>query len=1110
MAGTKRVAIVLVDFIDSDSTWTGAKGSWGRMPDSTLKENKYRYRDYYDIMFQENGNVIHPDTAVSSVFSDNQTGWYQYGSFHRYIHDNSFGLCEVEPYIDGGSGREGILNAVTLDSTGEDRNASINWLRLPLYKPRTGGEGWYTEIVEHAFTIADSAYNPDWKEIDALLIVYAGGMIGGGAAGYKAIGDTVTAWSVVAERNWNDCFMSPAIPFHELVHSVCRDYRSNDLYNRDLYASGTAQGKTGHYSLMGSSIKTAYVPPMLDPWHRLRFGWLDFKIHDQPGDWNGPWMPIVELPYGNGPPWVMIIPVSEAPLDTILWDYQWHSYLIIENRRLVGWDDSLRVLDIENSSTCCPVDPSCEGGFLVWGAGTIRNANLNLYEADGNYDLIDSTKLEYGGPGDFFDGSEGKSTFSVRTKPGLIDWVLDPNPGCESGKTRNVFLFFREYNANADSNQLGRLIIDQLFVQTQVYGTTARADSSATKYNGQQKHTRFDDQDYFVQNLDGMVLVNRSTDHGASWRDVYVVSPIEGMGTARDDHDQGYAENATIAATNEGIWCFWEFTGSDYSYIARKPVGAFPENCTDHYATLLIDPPSDNPLRPASASDGNLLVCAFPGPDSMYYWISRDGGLSFARETMRNRAGSFSNPSVGVDDTTFVIAYALGNRVEWYDSDSQWRTTLSLSDTLNILSMHDPHCTFLDRRVVVDLSMSYTVTGNPDPPDLFAVASFSRDLDSSYGSFATDVFVDRDNHLLRDARVIIPDTMNSNRRVHAWIVEHGDALMTAGTLWTDKPYVKPSSLSEGSMTSYPILAEHTQSDPLIASTRVVSLYDARPRDALCVTFRSRTVDSSSGTRTCGVDTELMLGVRQDGTHMQLFRQHTGELRDSLGTLIGEIPPRHMDWYEGGMNGTPIDSLTRTTPVEMYRGDYITLPMRLVTTQGVDTTILEAILYDAMGGAVLSTSGEYRVPPGLTDTSFTAGIELPAGQSHVRAYMRTNIRRGSFESQGRELKLDYLHTYFDIPTPKRPAVAMRLRATEVLEVYPTQLGSGQVLNVIIAKGDAGRLTLFDILGRQVCELHVPSDALSSKRTFSLPSLTPGMYILVFQSVGERCIAKIIVL
>jgi hypothetical protein len=131
----------------------------------------------------------------------------------------------------------------------------------------------------------------------------------------------------------------------------------------------------GHYTLMGSSTLAGYTPPMLDPWHRLKFGWITPQVYNTAGEWsNIELRPVHQLDNGN-PPSVLVIPVTGANPADAGWEYNDKSYLIVENRRTVAWDAALKVNDNLNSVGTGQVSQDFEGGFLIWGAGTIKNGN---------------------------------------------------------------------------------------------------------------------------------------------------------------------------------------------------------------------------------------------------------------------------------------------------------------------------------------------------------------------------------------------------------------------------------------------------------------------------------------------------------------------------------------------------------------------------------------------------------------------------------------------------------------------------------------------------------------------------------------------------------------
>jgi hypothetical protein len=617
-----KVVMVMVDFTDA-ATNASARGSLG--PNSA--EEKYRYRDYYNIIFQDdNQPVTHPDAALDpAIYSSYGKGWYQHGSFRRYINDNSFGDCDIVPAeVDAQGGQYGILNNVDRDGGLLPlMDGAIVWLTLDMDKPSTDDIYMNSTIANETFEVIGSILpqNWDWSEVDALLIIYAGRTIydtttGKSIGGYTSTDSTTgVKYSVYSERNPEGAFNPPAAWFHELVHSAI----DSDV---DLYSSNA-----GRYSLMGSGFDP-YTPPMLDPLLRITLGWLDYQVYDAAGDWANIELPIVNQLDGNDKPWVLVVPVTGNSPTSTNWAYHDDAFLIVENRRPVGWDMHLNRDDNTGSPTYGVVDNDFEGGFLVWGAGTLAKDMFRPYEADGDYDLSLSNRRA-GDPRDFFPSGESGNRFGVWTKPGLVDRDRDQPDLCLTDRTRHVFMSFRPYNTTTNRNQIGRLMIDQLVVDEHEYDITPLGDKSTTKYNNQRKVCDSEGYLYLATSANGLAYVSRSTDNGSSWRDVFVMTPIYGMG---NDRTHGNCDNITIAGSESGVWALVEEYEDERSKLWRKPL-------TTEECAVSIDPInhlSGDPLRPSIAALDDYFVYVAPVRDQtpanrgLYAWTSTNAGESWS------------------------------------------------------------------------------------------------------------------------------------------------------------------------------------------------------------------------------------------------------------------------------------------------------------------------------------------------------------------------------------------------------------------------------------------------------------------------------------------------
>lgn len=256
-----------------------------------------------------------------------------------------------------------------------------------------------------------------------------------------------------------------------------------------------------------------------------------------------------------------------------------------------------------------------------------------------------------------------------------------------------------------------------------------------------------------------------------------------------------------------------------------------------------------------------------------------------------------------------------------------------------------------------------------------------------------------------------------------------------------------------------------------------------------------------------VTTAAMVSVSESGQHMQLLKQKGGVLKDSSGTVLETANLKRVDWYDGAWNGSVIDSLVRTRIVEMYSGDYLTLPMQLLTDTGQDTTFIEAHLVDATDGTVISSSGEIAIPETVEDSSFSLVLELPSNANYEEAFACTSILRGSFTRQNRVLQLEYLHEYGEAGTDKRPAIEQSKPAVEGFTVYPTLLRGGQDVSVAIEPCMAGTLGLFDVLGRAVLQRHIAASEGGRVVSISTGTIPPGVYFLVHQGNDRKRVKKI---
>ena|GEM_PF-1938444 len=1078
----------MVEFSDA-ATNPDARGSRGLTAQNTYQEFKYRYRDYYDIMFQTTGNVTHPDAALDVTKSVNNSGWFQYGSFKRYIADNSLGACEIVPMeVNSQTGQYGILNTLDYDGGSDIRNAKVIWLPIDMAKPTIG--------VDDHRTIGDKTFEAiggilptgwDWADVDALLIVYAGNIIKGAWTETFDVDGEDVAVSICSERR-TDCFAAPAVYFHELIHSA---FGGIDMY----------YDHAGHYTLMGSSTLAGYTPPMLDPWHRLKFGWISPQVYNTAGEWSNIELhPVHQLDNGN-PPSVLVIPVTGANPADAGWEYNNKSYLIVENRRTVAWDAALKVNDNINSVGYGQVSQDFEGGFLIWGAGTIKNGKFRPYEADGNFVLNYGTD-KCGDPGDFFIGPQGNDRFGVWTSPGLIDRDRSGDPACVSELTRNVFLTFPECEAGQDRNTIGRLVLDHFIANEHEYGGSKLTDKSPSKYNNQQR-LAFLGTDLYAGIVSGdLAYVLKSTDQGTSWRDVYLMTAMTGMGNGRIFEA---ADNISVATAGNTVWAVWEKYYDTLSYIARRQVSTSP--CS--YVSDPVKHSTINPLRMTMASLDNQIMYVTSRfnsatlSDELVAWRSTDAGTNwtapFAIPVHDRNCGVASltlrkeYDQQGLPIYIYDIVYDdMSNQLRRYSSQSGWWAV-----TIPNRYLSDPHHAIGQAWGTINI-VAAARTSSPGLP-LFSISFQQYDLWSGTALInPTDVFHTRIDKVQRDPRVVPVGVTVDPRFMITWISGDGEALFTADNVENAQTWYKGrrSSLCASSLTSYPLAATLDNGEALLGTTRVSTSIFGWPRDLWKLTMKTRAQDIADA----AVEYELETGktvVVEATNARQEFRHREPTVHDGVGAKIGSVRYSYVSpiRYWGAPGGTPFDTLTTTEEFTLTGPENVRFALQVVTDSLQDTTVVESYLRDVLTNTVLVRGGEYRIPPGKADTTLIMGLELPSGVPQATVTLHTTAWRGPFVDGGYGMTLFRDH-YFQEPATPKDNAGLRLPLdvdNSKLSFYPSSSNSGATLTLTLPFEGRQSVCIHSVLGVELQRQEL-SGTKGGHRALRLPALMPGVYFL----------------
>ncbi|MCP4414481.1 MAG: hypothetical protein GY808_18150, partial [Gammaproteobacteria bacterium] len=218
---------------------------------------------------------------------------------------------------------------------------------------------------------------------------------------------------------------------HEFGHLI----GFTDLYGNPVI-NDSCKG-VGYFSIMGAVdvVTTPYLIPHVDPWHKLRIGWLDHDIVTIDTT-NYALLPVSDTTITQLPE-VGILNHSDNPANNN-WNFVNKDYHILENRSAIGFD---RHLNYNNRSFL--------GGMVIWHVAYEQFNNLEpllIVEADNDWALI--TGQNNGSPSDFFPG-----TMNVTS----IDDTTNPDLKMKNGEISHYGLYNIEYNVSNNEVQIGNI-----------------------------------------------------------------------------------------------------------------------------------------------------------------------------------------------------------------------------------------------------------------------------------------------------------------------------------------------------------------------------------------------------------------------------------------------------------------------------------------------------------------------------------------------------------------------------------------------------------------------------------------------------------------------------
>ena len=1144
------MAILCVQFADKD-TVIDSRGGVGLSPPPALDviENKYRYETLWDIIFQPTDSVKHPESDFPLTYARGNRGFFQYGSLRRYMEDNSYGMHTVVPHR-AWSASSGLINTVTADSSGDPRRAIVNWLTLPEVKVIMHGDT-VVPSYEDPWDVADSAIRlakrelvVPWDSIDVVIIYYAGKNV----YRYSRYGkfmdseDTIS-YSITSERTGVDgdsnafCFTYPRVVFHEFLHAAI-DAEDLHYMNVEPNCSGV-----GHFSIMGDNAPlAAYTPEMLDPWHKLSMGWLRYYIPGAtqdtlnlvtPLDTLNFQLPIVSEPYNGGRPYVLAIPIVGHPdIDTINgWRDLQRRYLIVENRRAVGWD---RVVAVEEMNRSSPTYGQTRGtgGFVIRTSALDRWIEGWVYDADGDFGTW-KYKYQYGAPEDVFDGSPGRNVFSVWSDPDVFSW---PEPGVgvvhKNDVQRNVYIEFPPYVDSSNVNPISRLVIDRFVPEAHAYGDVVEEDVSPTKYGSQKKIDVTDSLTYVMFRANGKTYVMSGNDVDDLRNVACLNYAIAAPDTVMDNSAITYYPNSN--ALDWSVNYVWQQEISGEYFVRVEYADSALSSVKQEYRNTWG--PYQQQPRPVIASRGRFGVLAFAGDGGIYISTSTDTGMHWSDPVLvaGSEPGSQS-PCVLMDseargDSAWLLAFV--NKVQ--GENETWLHRSSTDSTVKLSDFNQSACANPNASRLGDkLSVVYQYHDDNQKVNRNHIARIEVDLSKADPPNDLDAFglkeqeVDAVN---RDPAYIYTDTSDASKSLLYWVYNKGEHLLFASTYsmhgtppgWHEG---MESSISLQSPTviplqgstpkhpvSYPHLLYNEPGNPKVVVSRSGTLRGplAPPDSTPSLIVRTRNQDLDANPYLLRLDTRIGMNFRDGGGNHLMHALWGTPVVVRVSDTIAIV---HYDYYATkDFSSAVMDSLTRTRVFNMTDGDVAIFALDLSLSQAApDTMIFESQLVDPASGLGISGSGEIRIAPMTGDTTVYIGLELPNGYPPTDCFIVTSMTRGYYQ-QGELPRLDLTRymLYSDEAMPKRhPRIDRVLPQTETIRTYPQPVRDEFCFVVEGTVPEASRAQLYDLLGRRVAEAPLLYKGRNDNGSMQIQGLVPGMYILTVPGPDGVRTAKVLV-
>jgi M6 family metalloprotease-like protein len=1127
--GTVKVGVLVVSFAyKPDSIPTNLAG-WGPK-NGTVIQYKYRYQDYWNLMFQDGGPVRHPDSGdVPAQYSANGVDFFTPGSVREYFKENSSGRYVIEPGHTKGT-RTGIINPVLGDTT------MLETITLPK---------WDTDyqsidsIALDALRVADSLYrhNPSHYvdiaggDFDNIVILFAGhNRWTYATTGWYPFGDSVRlGWLCTAERYNPDeglsrmSFTYMSIIAHEYAHL---------LNLQDHYISALNKRVTNQFDLMGwNSPLSRYAPPHLNPLDKVQLGWADV-VFASSGRQENLALPIMEEQYNGGKPYLLAVPLTSQWRDSCALPCDAGKFLLVENRRARNQRFGMKMNRFSDTSNYNQASGS--GGFLIWRYRNLTplqpwyHWNYTVVEADGGYHMTQPNGT-HGDPGDFFSGRE----FASWTSPGLFEWPseLESTMGLPSVDrlSGNVYLKFPPYSDSTNVNTIDVVSVDRPCSNAE----NALEGNNQIKY----LHSSTSGSDYMVSTIKdsanadgGMVIALQSTDLGATWPTSRLLSNIGFNGVERTVDVAGFPSMDLMDGIPYTVWSV-QRPGGTYDIMGQH--GITEQDSASLIATAIAcDPPGPRPLVAAYAvGQTDHLDVLFEASDSLRYLRSTDAGVTWDR--------SVNGPAVSND-------LKLTMQIRDQNSSSMCGLAAFATDSaIRVLDLSDMTQYQLPTVVGATMSDSPCLSMRPDPTATTKTqrchhAWVTTSYKTIYLAFVTEIA-----HWV--GKLENADT------AHVTHVFETDTIHTLPDMYS-RPVIRANAITGDSLSAAMIWNANSGGGPRIMYAEFK--YDNRAKAHRWPT-RFESVLGSYYAHPNPVLTEYADGFRfmveedwnrplqyynqygpvlfarmkladdiigqgvwyKMAEHVEMTARDAAE-RSPWATLkIGQ--PSVVESYEveasylfdgirdEGYNGTAfgpiVDSLSHSELISLHQGQVILFDVnfRKHRTNG-ETVQITAKMYDDLTQGVISASGPHIVWSTTTDTIFTVGLELPYGFDSAHAHSFVSISGGDFDNPERYMTIQRHYYSERMPIEKRvPRPGRSATSNAALSMWPTIAGDRIQVKYRAPESGTSVLTVFDALGRTMHREQLSHGTQPIYRTIGIHGWPRGMYfcVILYRGIPE---------